>query len=137
MRRVVLDTGPLVAILDADERHHLWAVAQLRGMEAPLLTCEAVLAEACYLLRRTPEALRGIEGFCRSGALDVRFRFAEHHDRVLALMRKYRDVPMSFADACLVCLVEQTEGAAVFTLDSDFRLYRQMRRRQIPVVMPD
>ncbi len=137
MRRVVIDTGPLVALLDADERHHGWVVAQLERMEAPLITCEAVLAEACHLLRGMPEALRGIEGFCRSEALDVRFRFTEHHERVLALMRKYQDRPMSFADACLVCLVEQIEGASVFTLDGDFRIYRQKRRRIIPVVMPD
>lgn len=136
MRHIVIDTGPLVALLDADERHHDWVVEQLGSMEAPLITCEAVLAEACFLLRRLPDAIRGIQGFCRTGALDVRFRFSERGERVLSLMHKYRDRPMSFADACLVCLVEELDGAAVFSLDSDFRIYRQKRRRLIPVVMP-
>jgi predicted nucleic acid-binding protein len=51
-------------------------------------------------------------------------------------METYRNVPMSFADACLVCMVEDEPGAAVFTLDRDFTIYRQHRRRVIPLIAP-
>jgi predicted nucleic acid-binding protein len=133
---VILDTGPLIALLDRDEQHHEWAKKQLEAIRPPLLTCEAVLAEACHLLRAHPVALNHIARSLESGVLSVPFSIGADQVSVFALMKKYRDVPMSFADACLVRMVETGMGRLVFTLDTDFQVYRQRRRRMIEVIAP-
>jgi len=60
MARVLVDTGPLVAILDASDSFHDWAAANLKAVQPPLITCEAVLSEVCFLLRRQPRELIGL-----------------------------------------------------------------------------
>ena len=134
--RVVLDTGPLVALLDADEQHHEWAVEQLGTIRAPFLTCQAVIAEACYLLRRMDRAIAQIAVYLERDVIRDVFDFGANVQRAFRLMRKYRDVPMSLADACLVCLAEDTADSVVFTLDSDFGIYRYHGRRTIPTIRP-
>ena len=135
---VVVDTGPIVALLDADEAHHDWARDQFDSLAPPLLTCEAVLSETSFLLQRVG-ADPGIPlTLVERGVLRVE-RLLDSGEDALAigrLIRRYRNVPMSFADACLVRLVERTERASVLTLDSDFRIYRQVRRRVIPLLIP-
>lgn len=135
---VVLDTGPLVALLDRDEAHHDWAAAKFRTLSPPLLTCDAVLSEASFLLQRAGlDAGLPVELLVR-GVLEVSSPFTSRDDAasVRSLMRRYRNIPMSFADACLVRLVERTENGSILTLDSDFRIYRQANRRVIPLLIP-
>lgn len=135
---VVVDTGPIVALLDADETHHDWAQGQFNTLVPPLLTCEAVLSETSFLLRRVGADPSLPVTLVERGVLRV-VRLLDSSDDAPAigrLMRRYRDVPMSFADACLVRLVERTDHASILTLDSDFRIYRQARRRIIPLLAP-
>jgi len=134
---VILDTGPLVAIIDQDEQHHDWAISQLQTIAPPLLTCDAVLAEACYLLRKHPTAIKQIESYCSTGVLTSCYSAGDDLESVFALMRKYRDAPMSFADACLVRIIETGAGRIVFTLDGHFKIYRQKGRRRIDTIAPD
>lgn len=135
---VIVDTGPIVALLDADEAHHEWARDQFQTLAAPLLTCEAVLSEASFLLARAGEDQSLPATLVERGVLKVTRVLAAQED-VLAvgrLIRRYRNVPMSFADACLVRIVERSDQASVLTLDSDFRIYRRGNRRVIPVLIP-
>ena len=135
---VVVDTGPIVALLDADEAHHDWARDQFASLAPPLLTCEAVLSETSFLLQRIGADPSIPLTLVERGVLRVE-RLVDAGEDVLAigrLMRRYRDVPMSFADACLVRLVERTDRASIFTLDSGFQIYRQARRRVIPLLIP-
>lgn len=135
---VVVDTGPIVALLDADEAHHGWARDQLEALAPPLLTCEAVLSETSFLLQRAGADPNLPLTLVERGVLRVE-RLLESRDDALAigrLIRRYRSVPMSFADACLVRLVERTDRASIMTLDPDFHLYRQARRRVIPLLVP-
>lgn len=134
---VVLDTGPLVAIIDQDEQHHKWAVSQLQTIASPLLTCDAVLAEACYLLRRHPTAVNQIKRYCSIGVFTIPYSAGDDLESVFGLMQKYRDTPMSFADGCLVRMIETGAGRIVFTLDGDFKIYRQKGRRRIDTIAPD
>ena len=135
---VIVDTGPIVALLDADEAHHEWARTRFAALRPPLLTCEAVLSEASFLLQRAgadpslPVTLVG------QGALRVVAPISSESDATAVgrLIRRYRSVPMSFADACLVRLVEGIDNASIMTLDSDFRIYRQAGRRVIPLLAP-
>ena len=134
---VILDTGPLVAYLDRDERHNEWCCDQFRQIRPSLLTCEAVLSEACFLLQAQPRAIARIAEFCERNLIEVRFKFDEHRATVFRLIEKYANVPMSFADACLVCMAEQIPSARVLTLDKDFTIFRLPNRRLIPTLLPD
>ena len=133
---VIVDTGPLVAFFDRDEKHHQWIREQAKRLEPGLVTCEAVMAEAAYLLRRArvePEALLSL---IKRGVITLPFRLEEEVQAVTKLLRRYRSVPMSLADACLVRLSELYADCAVLTLDSDFRIYRRHGRQVIPVLAP-
>lgn len=135
---VVVDTGPIVALLDADETHHDWTRGQFDRLAPPLLTCEAVLSEASFLLQRVGADPSLPVALVERGVLRVA-QLLDSRDHALAisrLIRRYRDIPMSFADACLVRLVERTDHASIMTLDSDFHIYRQARRRVIPLLTP-
>ncbi|MBI2897421.1 MAG: PIN domain-containing protein [Deltaproteobacteria bacterium] len=134
--RILLDSGPLVAFLNDREDHHEWVRAQVSAMPAPLVTCEPVLAEACYLLRRTRGGSGAVVSLLERGLLKVGMS-AEHEAVALGrLLARYRNVPMSLADACLVRMTELESRSVVLTLDSDFLIYRRNGRQVIPTIMP-
>ena len=135
---VVVDTGPIVALVDADERHHAWARRTFDDLRPPLLTCEAVLSEASFLLRRAGADLGLPAALVECGMLHIVAGCGSGDDAraVGRLIRRYANVPMSFADACLVRIVETTANASIMTLDRDFRIYRPASRRVIPLLMP-
>lgn len=137
MRPILLDTGPLVASLDRRDKYHEWAVTQLSAMTQPLLTCETVLAEACFLVRHLPDGGPSVLQLIERKVIVVDFRIDTEVSQLGELMKKYASVPMSLADACLVRMAELHPNSKVFTLDSDFRIYRKNRRQTIPVIMPD
>ena len=134
---VVVDTGPIIALLDADEAQHGWTVSRLEELHPPLLTCEAVLTEASYLIARAGARPSVVIDLVTRGMLTVFSLLDNEADAISRLMRRYASVPMSLADACLVRITELTANATVLTLDSDFRIYRQKGRRLIPLLMPD
>lgn len=131
----LLDTGPLVALLDVRDRHHRWAVEAFAATGEAMITCEAVLAETCFLIARWPAAVDEVFARVHNGALRVESMIEEAH-AVHALMRRYRSVPASYADACLVRLTELHGSATLLTVDSDFRIYRRNGRQAIPMRAP-
>ena len=133
---VLVDTGPLVAFLREAEASHDWATKKFAELPAPFLTCEPVLAETFFLVSRQPEGPRRFFDLLGSGLLEVEFSVLSERETLRKLIRKYEDLPMSLADACLVRLAEKHAGAVVFTLDAHFRIYRKHGRQQIPVIMP-
>jgi predicted nucleic acid-binding protein len=132
----IVDTGPLVAFFDRAERHHRWVAERVEELEAPLLVCEPVLTEATYLLARYPGAQDALFALLQNGALSVGFRIEEHLGALRKLLQKYRDTPMSLADACVVRMAEIHEGHAVLTLDSDFAIYRKHGRVPLTLIQP-
>lgn len=134
--QVILDTGPLVALLNRGDRHHQWVREQWARIAPPLFTCEAVLAEACFLVRHFPGGQAAVMELARRGILDLSFRLTEETEVIVRLLKKYQDVPMSLADGCLVRLAERHAGSVVFTLDSDFSIYRKNGRQMIPTLTP-
>ena len=136
METVIADTGPLVAYLCAEDADHAWAVGQFRELSGPLLTCEAVLSEAFFLLQQTRTGFEPLATMIERGLVVVDFQFGAHAAPILRLLRKYRDVPMSLADACLVRLAERHPRSRIFTLDSDFKVYRRNGRQVIPLIYP-
>jgi predicted nucleic acid-binding protein len=136
-RRAIVDTGPLVAFLDRAERHHAWVARQIEELTAPLLVCEPVLTEALYLLRRLAPAQEAIWAMLGNGALRVALHIEDEAPALQALCRRYRDRPMSLADACIVRLAELHATHAVLTLDADFAVYRKHGREFLPLLRPD
>lgn len=137
MREGLLDTGPLVSFLASGVRHHRWAVEQFKTLRPPVLTCEPVLTEAAFLLTREGRDADSIFELLDRGVIRIALTVQEERADLRALMRRYRNRPMSVADACLVRLSEIHPKAEVFTLDGDFRIYRRHGNRVIPVLMPD
>jgi uncharacterized protein len=133
---VIVDTGPLVALLVRTDQHHRWAVERLRELSPPFLTCAPVLAEVAHLLRRARHGVARFVDLLKSDLLRVDFDVMMERASVGRLLRKYADRPMSLADACLVRLAELNEGASVFTIDGDFGAYRKHGRRTIPRIAP-
>jgi predicted nucleic acid-binding protein len=129
MMPVLLDSGPIVALLDRNEQFHKACAERFATLNAPLVTCEAVITEACHLLRSVrggPEAV--LENVSR-GEFLVLFHVTGREPRLIRLMSKYADVPMSFADACLVDMASELGIGRVFSLDADFQVYRWGRNR--------
>ncbi len=133
---LILDTGPWVALHCRDDSYHEWAKAQFAQHTGPFLTCEAVVAETCFLLARAnfdpAKALALIE----RGVVHVAMSLGEEVVAVRALFQRYDNVPASLADACLIRLAELNEPCRVLTLDSDFHIYRRHGRKVISLITP-
>jgi uncharacterized protein len=130
----LVDAGFLVALLSRRDANHRWATAQAPRLPPPWTTCEAVLSEVSYLLGGL--GTLSLASLLRRGALVCGYRFADDVDALLKLLEKYADVPMSFADACLVRMTETLNNPVLLTTDGDFRVYRRHGRQIIPCVLP-
>jgi predicted nucleic acid-binding protein len=135
--RTIVDTGPLVALLDRKDRYHGWVKSQLESIAPPLDTCEAVLSEAAFLLGHVPGGPQALLELVAKGLVTVSFSLQEEARTIQQLLLRYANVPMSLADACLVRLTEIHSESLLLTLDSDFQIYRRHRRSVIPILLPD
>ena len=129
MKPVLLDTGCIIAALDRSERNHPACSEALSQIDAPLVTCEAVIAEACYILRNMGGAADAVLANVETGAFQVPFRIGTSAGPVRKLMAKYGKRKMDFADACLVHLANELDTGRILTLDDDFDVYRWKRSR--------
>ena len=135
-RRVILDTGPLVAFINGRDKYHKWATLQWAQIEPPLLTCEAVLSEACFLLGSLDGGQTSILELLKRRILHTPFRMIEHINQIAWLLQKYSNVPISLADACLVRMTEVYAESLVLTIDTAFSIYRKNKRHVIPILSP-
>lgn len=136
MRQELLDAGPLVAYLDKTDQHHSWAVRQFRALTRPLISCDAVISEACHLLEGVHGGAAAVGAMLKRGVIRLDFSLATHHVRIFALMQNYQNVPMSLAYACLLCMAEHEGDRVVFTTDSDFTIYRLHGRKPLALRIP-
>ena len=137
MQQVIVDTGPLVALLDRQDQHHDWVRSQIKNISPPLLSCEAVIVETCFLLsKHDPSQIQRIFNALNTGFLEIPFALNNESLLINEFLKKYADVPMSLADACLVRMSELYPQALVFTLDSDFHIYRKNRNESISCLIP-
>jgi uncharacterized protein len=135
-RRNLVDAGPIIALLDRKDEHHQWAAKQFSRFDS-FETCEAALAEACARLAYAGFDQAAVIRLADEGALKLTFDTAYNLGRILTLMEKYRDLPMDFADACLVIMSEEEKDSLVVTLDKkDFAVYRRYGRQTVPVLSP-
>jgi predicted nucleic acid-binding protein len=108
----------------------------MREVTQPLATCEAVITESCFLLDRVPGATEAILANVASRAFQIRFSLKDSIQSVQALMYKYRDMPMSLADACLIQMADELGTGNILTLDSDFEHYRWRKIKRFNLLIP-
>ena len=137
METLILDAGPLVAYFDANEEHHEWCVQQFDSLRPPLLSCETAIAEAAYLIEARDGDSSSLFRFLREKVIQLPFQLEKETETVIELRRRYADLPMDLADACLVCMTEKYRNCRVFTLDKHFKIYRRHGRQIIPLIFPD
>jgi len=131
----ICDTGPLVAYLNHNDPYHAWAVAVMKHVRPPLLTCEAVLTEAAYFLREDDLDIDPLFQLLERDALRVDFDLSVHWSRVRTLMARYHQ--MDLADASIVVMSERHRRCQVLTVDrTDFSIYRRNDRQVIDFVAP-
>ena len=133
----IVDAGPLVALFDRRDRHHDWAKIHLNALHVPPVSCEPVITEACFLLRRArPGSERLLLDLMSRGRLIIAFDLDAEIAPVSSLMARYANVPMSLADACLVRMAEIHADGRVLTLDGDFRVYCIHGKMPVPATLP-
>ena len=136
MSRVFVDTGPLVAYLDRDSSHHHWVRERFQELTDPLFSCQPVLTEVLFLLKRGGLDADPLLALVERGELICDFDVGREIAPLRKLLRKYRDLPATLADACLVRMSELHSSSVVLTLDRDFLVYRRNGRQVIPVLAP-
>lgn len=134
-RITLMDTGPLVAFLSAEDQHHAWAAEAFDALTGRLISCEAVLSEASFVLARDRHRRSVVLELVERLGVEVQPLGAELRT-LRQMIDKYATVPMSFADACLVRLADLHPSAVVMSCDADFRTYRRSNRRVITTLMP-
>jgi uncharacterized protein len=129
VKPVLLDTGAIVALLDRSEKFHAACAASVRELRVPLITCEAVIAESCYLLRGMRGAAEAVIENVEAGIFQIPFRLPEAAQAVRQILRKYRHRKIDLADACLIHLAGEYKTPEILTLDRDFEIYRWGRNK--------
>ncbi|MCI0685520.1 MAG: PIN domain-containing protein [Gemmataceae bacterium] len=127
-RRIVVDSGPIIALFDAGDAHHRRALDFVRRVRAPLLSTMAVVTEAMYVLDESLPAQRNLLSWMLAGGLTLVEPGAGDLERVIQLMEKYADLPMDFTDAVVVALCERLGTHHVASVDRDFAIYRYKGR---------
>jgi predicted nucleic acid-binding protein len=129
----IADTGFLVAFVSREDMYHRWAAALAPRLDEPLLTCEAVLAEAAFHLKSVSLVLEMIS----DGLVTVAFDCLENLPQLNDLARRYADRHPDLADLCLIRMSEIYPKHNVITVDrEDFRVYRRNKREAIPLICP-
>ncbi len=130
---IIMDTGPLVAYIRRRDKYHHWARQVFAGLSQEIWCCEAVMSEAAFLLAPPSQGTARLLGI--ADRMVFPFAYKEQKEVVDALMLKYRNVPMSFADAGLVAIFKP--GTKILTVDSDFLIYRTLDGQPLDVIMPE
>ena len=134
---VIADTGVIVGLIYEKDQWHEWAFEQSKHLLPPFYICESVITEACFLLHHLPDGEQKVLGMLAAGHLQIDFSLSAEAESIKNLMKKYADVPMSLTDACLIRMSELIENSIVFTIDSDFLIYRKDGKKKIPLIYPE
>lgn len=133
--RVLADTGPLIAILSPNDQYHEACLATVKALRGPLLTCWPVLAEAAWLLRKTPLAFERLLRSISDGVVEILPVAGKEAASIADILKQYGSLRAQFADAMLVYLANREGIGTIFTLDRrDFSVYRTARKAAFRIV---
>jgi predicted nucleic acid-binding protein len=132
---VLLDTGPLVALLSKNDANHARARRVFADCAPPFRTSEAVIAEACFLMRKVnPRGPAEVVALAARGVYAIAIAAEDHWPSLEALLKKYADRPISLADACLIRAAEIHDEPRIATFDADFAVYKWARTRRFEIL---
>ncbi len=135
MQKILVDSGPLIALFDASDIHHEKALAFIRSNRYPLITTLASITETLHLLDFNRNAQIDFLDWLSKGAIEVHNIEVSSFNRIRDLTKKYKDLPMDFADACLVYLAENLNLTKIATIDRDFSIYRIKGKKFFEMVL--
>ena len=135
MKKILIDSGPLIALFDASDKHHYEAKKFIKTNKYPLITTIASITETLHLLDFNRNAQIDFLEWVQRGAVEIYSIENNAFQRIKELTVKYRDLPMDFADSCLVYLAEQLKLNTIATIDRDFTIYRIGRRKKFTVIL--
>ena len=133
---ILIDTGPIVAFLNKNDQYHRFVIEQMESFAAPFYTCEAVLTESFFLMSRISTGVEKLIELLETQHIQLQPVYNDHQAAIHQRIQTYSNIPMSLADACLVHMAENSKGASIFTLDSDFQVYRTSKGDLLNVVTP-
>ncbi|MEH1940155.1 MAG: PIN domain-containing protein [Nostoc sp.] len=136
-KKILLDTGPLVAFINNRENSPDWAVNEWKKIEPPFFTCEAVITETCFILRDFYGGEGAVMSLLDTGIIQISFRISGEIGTVRELMKRYQNVPMSLADVCFIRMSELILGTCLLTLDSDFWVYWKNKNEMMNLIIAD
>jgi len=135
MKQILIDSGPLIALFDASDKYHHEAVNFIKTNKYPLVTTLASITETLYLLDFSRNAQIDFLEWVHRGAVEIHNIERDDFERIKELTIKYRDLPMDFADSCLVYLAEKLNLNTIATIDRDFTIYRIQGRRKFKIIL--
>lgn len=135
MKKILIDSGPLIALFDASDKYHKKAVDFIKSNKYPLVTTIASITETLHLLNFNRNAQIDFIEWVYQGAVEVQNIENDDFGRIKDLTEKYRDLPMDFADSCLVYLAEKLSLNTIATIDRDFSIYRIEGRKKFKVIL--
>ena len=133
--QLIIDTGPLIAFFQRRDPQNRWVVQQIAKCTQPMMTCESVLSECLYLLKRHGLSTKPLATLLKRKAVVLPLR-PDFTIRIPDLLNKYADLPTSLADCTLLELSEHHPRIPLMTFDSDFKIYRRIDRTMVPLLMP-
>lgn len=136
MKKILIDSGPLIALFDASDRHHRSVVDFIKNNKHPLVTTLASITETLHLLDFNRNAQIDFLEWVHRGAVELCSVGNHDFGRIKELTEKYRDLPMDFADSCLVFLAETLDLDTIATIDRDFSIYRINGRKKFRLAFP-
>lgn len=135
MQKTLIDSGPLIALFDADDKHHKKSVKFIKDNKFPLVTTIASITEVLHLLDFNRNAQIDFLEWISKGAVEIHNIEVNAFCRLREMTIKYKDIPMDFADACLVYLAEELNINRIATIDRDFTVYRIKNRKKFEMAL--
>ena len=135
MKKILIDSGPLIALFDSSDKYHQEAVNFIKTNKYPLVTTLASITETLHLLDFSRNAQTDFLEWIHRGAVEIHNIENSDFKRLRELTEKYRDLPMDFADSCLVYLAEKLNLNTIATIDRDFTIYRILGRRKFKIIL--
>ncbi|MEW5785373.1 MAG: pilus assembly protein [Bacillota bacterium] len=137
MKKCLIDAGPLIALFDKDDRYHKAITAFLPGFKERLVTSWAVITETLHMLDFNIQVQLDFLRWIERDALEIPILTKSHITRIIELTTQYADLPMDFADATLLILSDSEHIDCIISIDSDFYVYRNIRKKQLRNIFLD
>jgi uncharacterized protein len=135
MKKILIDSGPLIALFDSSDKYHLKVIEFIKQNQFPLVTTIASITEVLHLLDFNRNAQIDFLEWVSRGGIEVHNIENSDFQRLKELTEKYNDLPMDFADSCLVFLAEKLSINTIATIDRDFSIYRIKGKKKFKTIL--